>query len=299
MTTFPIFDPTDQSSPLLRRLLERTPHNELYHYTSVSGLRDILMSRTVWATKAQYMSDAQEFHYALSIARTELAKREYLEADQGRKAVMRHLRDAIQGMEGVNICVFSLSEEGDLLSQWRGYCPPNVGYAIGFSGPGLSAVLESQNCVLAPCEYIEVNQRALVDEALMPIWGKLPTVDPSNLDLIKQRTEPLLPELFARLMKVAALIKHPKFAEEKEWRLVSPIVGSDHPRMGHRVGTTMLLPHFVVDLERPDVPLPLGKIVIGPTLDQSLASQSLVNFLTRYKLPWKEIQRSRVPYRTM
>jgi hypothetical protein len=236
MTIVPLVSATDPTTPLLRELLRASVPNELYHYTSVAGLRGILTSRTAWATMAHFLNDAQEFLYALSIASERLRGREKQETDQGRRAVVRDLAESLWQMERTHVCVFSLSENGDLLSQWRGYCPPNAGYSIGLRGASLRGILAPQVCVLAPCVYKEDEQRALVDEALKPVLAKLTSPDPYDEKAVKATSESFKGEMFSRLTGVAVLLKHPSFAEEKEWRIVSPLVASDHPQMDYRTG---------------------------------------------------------------
>jgi hypothetical protein len=300
MTSVPLFGAIDPLAPLLSELLRATPPDALYHYTSLDGLCGILTSKAVWATMAHFLSDAQEFRHALSIAANRLASHEQRETDQGRQAVLRDLRESLRQIERIHVCVFSLSEEGDLLSQWRGYCPPNAGYSIGFRGASLRPILAPQRCVLAPCVYEPNRQAALVDEALGPLLTKLTSPDPNDGVAVRAASDPLINELFARLGGLAVLLKDPSFSEEKEWRIVSPLVAADHPQMDYRVGRSMLLPHFVVNLVPGGGTFPLGGIYIGPTVHPSLAQMSLINFLSKHKLlvSGMRILGSRVPYRS-
>jgi hypothetical protein len=66
--------------------------------------------------------------------------------------------------EATHICVVSFTEQADQLSQWRGYCPPDGGYAIGFRTSSLEACLHEQEFVLAPCEYGKSNQNHILKQ---------------------------------------------------------------------------------------------------------------------------------------
>ena len=66
------------------------------------------------------------------------------------------------GMESINVCVCSFSEEGDILSQWRAYGDGVAKFSIGFSGALLRQVSAQMNFLLVPCLYREVKQRELV-----------------------------------------------------------------------------------------------------------------------------------------
>jgi len=44
---------------------------------------------------------------------------------------------------GTHYFVFSLSEDGDRLSQWRAYGKPGDGYSLGFESAGIQAIAKS------------------------------------------------------------------------------------------------------------------------------------------------------------
>src|SRR6266700_6216266 len=45
----------------------------LYHYTSQEGLLGILSSKTLWATRIQYLNDSTEFAYTLALLKKALS----------------------------------------------------------------------------------------------------------------------------------------------------------------------------------------------------------------------------------
>src|SRR5437764_13601949 len=139
-------------SPLLDSLHSAAPPLQLYHYTSIEGLRGILTTRELWASAAQYLNDAKEFKLAIDIARGQLmgASRRI---GGSRSRLLLYYHEQLERLEHDAVCVFSLSEEGDLLSQWRGYCPPGGGYSVGLPGPTLKQHLRQHRCSLVPCGY--------------------------------------------------------------------------------------------------------------------------------------------------
>jgi hypothetical protein len=102
---------------VLDRLQHDSPPTALYYYTTSNGLLGILDSDALWASKIHYLNDSTEFELALSLATRVL--REKLKAKSSDPEKVRCLLDNIPTIARVNVCVASLSEKRDLLSQWR------------------------------------------------------------------------------------------------------------------------------------------------------------------------------------
>ena len=117
----------------LRKLTKRKVNRTLYHYTSQEGFLGILKTNEIWATNAQYLNDTKEMNYAISLVNDRIYKNNSIE-----KHKLNGLKEAINDLPGVNICVCSFTEKGDLLSQWRGYGSNGSGMSLGFSGSYLS-----------------------------------------------------------------------------------------------------------------------------------------------------------------
>ena len=102
------------------------------------------------------------------------------------------------------------TKEDNQLSQWRGYCPPHKGISFGFHAEDLRASAEEQGYTLRECVY-ESNHQQLVADQLLNALRDLP--EPHNADR--------LTDTFETFQQIAAVLKHPRFAEEKECRLIS------------------------------------------------------------------------------
>ena len=64
------------------------------------------------------------------------------------------LRKSISSLkEDSEIFIASFSEEFDLLSQWRGYCPPNDGICIGFDKEIIKEFCTKNNFKFEKCIY--------------------------------------------------------------------------------------------------------------------------------------------------
>src|SRR5882724_7911854 len=100
----------------------------LYHYTSIAGVNGIVREKFVWSSSAHFMNDALEHAYGVQLIQ-ELLKERFRqdiggETDFELTQMLNLLETIAQAMGQIEIGVFSLTAHGDLLSQWRGYCPP-------------------------------------------------------------------------------------------------------------------------------------------------------------------------------
>jgi hypothetical protein len=145
-----------QEKSMISQIVETEVPENLYHYTSSTGLMGIIgteVSHTgkIWATKIHYMNDGSELQYGFEQIRKEIeVQKEYLckdieVLDGYRKRTTDELNDmlsALERVEQINIGVVSFTTEGDQLSQWRGYCKIGNGYSLCFSGEKLWASIE-------------------------------------------------------------------------------------------------------------------------------------------------------------
>ena len=165
-----------------QELNNKTPEL-LYHYCSVETFFQIITNQTLRLTNIQYMNDAEELHYGLDMLG---------EAEDKYKLIDKRSRDY------VNIYAMCFSEEGDLLSQWRGYGDNAEGVSIGFD----FSMLRKENQLHIPrdkktnAHYIHSLQQVIYnpEEQEKKMWGRL-----------------------------IASLKNSYFDEEKEWRLISSI----------------------------------------------------------------------------
>ena len=96
----------------------------LYHYSDVNALKGIIDNKELWATHWNYLNDKNEFRSALNILKECINQRL---KDETISSVMKDylknqrnwLKDEFLDDYHTGLCSFS--EEGDLLSQWRGY----------------------------------------------------------------------------------------------------------------------------------------------------------------------------------
>ncbi len=157
----PLRSYTMMKRTILNEALSRKPEVPLYHYTRQSGLLGIIRKKEIWATHTQYLNDRREYLHALGVVREEIDKLLVLSGQQSR-SILEEMKEGIFGIETMNVCVCSFSEDRDSLSQWRAYSSGPSGIAIGFPGDFLAEVAENKQWYLAPCIYEPDQQSALI-----------------------------------------------------------------------------------------------------------------------------------------
>ena len=126
----------------------------LYHYTGHKNLRHIVESRCLWISNVYYMGDANEIKYGAELFKTVVATRANQETEETLKDFLTELRVWVDQLIGLPhyIFVFSLTERGNILSQWRGYTPRGeLGVSIGFNQEGLERIAKQKGFVLLKC----------------------------------------------------------------------------------------------------------------------------------------------------
>jgi len=99
------------------------------------------------------------------------------------------------------------------------------------------------------------------------------------------------------LFEIAPKFKHPSFSEEKEWRLVSPLVQTANSKMNFRAGTSMLIPYRNFSLEDKESNFSPRKIFVGPTPHKDLSISSEMHLLFSRGISDCSVAPSIVPFR--
>ncbi|HXM97562.1 MAG TPA: DUF2971 domain-containing protein [Candidatus Dormibacteraeota bacterium] len=274
-----------------------TPPPRLYHYTSQNGLLGILSSKSLWATRLQYLNDSAELAHTIALWKDAVQYRlDQLEDIAGLaqdtrlevETIFQGLQKSFDFVSKIKIHVACFSEDGDSLSQWRGYCRGGAGFSIGFESSQLITAASKQRCFLAPCIYDPAKQASLIEAMWTRILGRPPAE--------KRKTSRGL-EFVSDFVTLATVLKHPSFAEEREWRIITQEISDDHPSIGIRQGRVVLTPYF--DFQLVEAPEKLNlELVVGPTPEIDLSLASVSALLTR-KSCIASTRASKVPYREL
>jgi hypothetical protein len=275
---------------MMKRLAREPPPPEvLYHYTGPAGLKGIVESRALWATKIDHLNDRREFHIAFDESLRLLAAQAPSEAV---RRLADYVRERFEGLvPRQDIFVVSLTARADLLSQWRAYAPDAGGYAIGFRTAKL-AHGQPEHFYFGRCVYRKEERAELLLKLMTSALKNAPADDPNT------RGPGPGSGFMVAVFFLAPFFKHESFEEEAEWRIV--ISDSHRKRLGpvrFRAAAGNLVPYVEFPLAAKDAPLPIHSVWVGPNREQALAERSLKMFLDGAGLRECDVCLSETSYR--
>lgn len=243
----------------------------IYHYTTVSGLIGIATRRELWASDCRYLNDGTELSYGRNI---------YF--DEVEKLKLGHTyRIAGPSLDNFRVFIACFCEEGDLLSQWRGY-GADQGYALGFDTAQLQALDFGETC---PVQYGIPDPSEYFKNELY--WASEPTAHPGVAEW--HASQWLLPRL--------ARVKHPGFTEEREWRMLKQLAVYDLKEQGaaiqFRPSSMGPIAYLVISFP----PECLQEIIIGPG-SHTETREAAINDMLQY-LDFHDVivRVSKIPFR--
>ena len=287
---------------LTEALFADTPRGLLYHYTTLNGLLGIVRSRTLWASDIRYMNDSAELKHTADLIRLEVQDR--IARGQGKADLLGQFTDWISHRitNGHMLFGASFRAHGNLLSQWRGYSPHGKGVSLGFSADFIMQCARRQRLQIGKCVYEPAMQRRLVRQVIDAVESHVDThaADGTSRQQMSALYQKVFEDIEIDLLRIAAILKHPSFREEKEWRIVSPVfTDSAHSRVLFREANAMIVPYVEFDLQsEADHPLQLDHLFLGPTQNSNISLNSLKMFLAQNGIhPPRGIDYCRIPYR--
>jgi hypothetical protein len=151
--------------------------------------------------------------------------------------------------------------------------------------------LKLWRCVYEPALHVRIS-----NDLLTMLLEAFRTTRPTEA---AERRE-LIGHFNSAFLLVAPVIKDHRFAEEREWRLISNPVGFDHPRMIAVFGAN----HASVKLKLPlspderEVTNVISRVIIGPTpLDPQNVADAIAVLSRRMGFRIADIGFSGIPYR--
>lgn len=251
---------------------------QLSHYTGQAP--SIIEYGEIWLRDVTLMNDYSEVLYGLQAHLQQLKSasaapiRNMFSSSDGFDQLLKNVEAVLNGNVAQHIycCCFSVHEpqpttecEFGRLSMWRAYAPEN-GAALLFKPGAVLARAYAAGGYLLPVSYQRSHEFA-------PVFGAW--ADYFSKSFIKSTDSELLVSLTRVLHARSATIKHPAFAEEREWRLM---IHPDELRMNVSLDflkpisvTVSGVPQIVfkLDLLRGNHAssngVPLSQIMLGPT----------------------------------
>ncbi len=272
----------------------------LYHYTSIENFKGIVDSKKIWATAADYfLNDPTEITIFKSIAPKilEERKKDFIGKKELYEKCKKIIESSDTGKEYQFVCSFT--EEGDLLSQWRAYCPKG-GVSIGFFVPQISGndqYLEIKNG--SPHNYYYVHENYIY-KCIYDTQKQERKIN-DLLDFLVQHADVGKGQLVGFINKMIQTFsysfKHKSFKEEKEWRLCCFAL-SDEKQIKYRIKDSMLIPYLpfgIVDKENRSI---ISRIIVGPSRDKEKLKSSILSYSNNsgVTLSSQDIEFTQTPY---
>lgn len=285
----------------------------LYHYTSAEAAAKIVESGRLWATEISHLNDASEFLHGRQVAREVVTARlvEWADLVEFKDTVdlLQRVAAGLASTAVPKIFVSAFSSLGDSRSQWGLYCKGLGGVALGFDHEKLRRLtpqgypypsapperIRQTPLQVFPCVYRPRTQQKL-------IWHQLDMIQFEEVPEIDEaRREGKLNSAAAGLVRsctgLAAALKNPCFADEREWRLVG---GKPADALVHsliRSGSPVF--YLELDLAAGSEAFPIVELVVGPQRDQDAAASRWRIWLDQRGLQAVTVTKSLVPLRAV
>lgn len=285
---------------LSRTLYAENPNKVLYHYTSLKGLLGVVKDKGLWASEIRYFNDASEMKHMEFLLKTKISER--LEKDTEHAWLLNQFQTWLSDRltNGHLLFVTSFIADGNLLSQWRGYTPHGKGVSIGFSPDYLSEMADKQFFKIGKCIYNPEKQSELANYIIDSIQVLAKQRGENSKRAKAESYYDIFEEVEAELLRISALVKHPSFQEEEEWRAVSPIMTDfSNEHIQYREGLAMLVPYVLFSFDdQTEFPVQFEHIFLGPTPNKYLSMTSLDMYLSKSNaIPASGVTYCQIPYR--
>lgn len=214
----------------------------LYHYCSLDTFFNIIKNRSLWLSDISKSNDSQELlcfkegvqsaisdkfsEYIDSILKKskELESNpkealDFMKSKEEHQEAFKRILDTYKMEQSffMNTWGICFSEEGDLLSQWRGYADDAKGVSIGFSKEKLGTSFKEIS--KSPFVFMKLGKVYYTKEYVIDIIKNKTNLDSINLETTPEQINDILCETLSIVTKEGPFYKGTSFSEEKEWRL--------------------------------------------------------------------------------
>ena len=286
---------------IITRYLENSnesPPKILYHYTTSERFLGLLKTKRIWASDINYLNDSEELKTAFRLIDQRLKKalkkpQANILDDKIKKELKNYFCPLKIIMNEIDLYVTSFTEEKDLLSQWRGYCPSS-GFSIGFDYSALRNLfrkkIESEDYFLLPCFYDDSDHKYFIDLFVGYKRENLKAIIESDFDKV-------VSEPNDRVVLLASILKDISFSEEKEWRLCCIRKKNKQSKdIEFRQGKSAIIPYIELSIENKYRTVPIKEIIVGPTPLMDLSVNSIKKLLSSRNIKCNVIE-SKIPFR--
>ena len=286
--------------------------NLLYHYCSTQTFHALFsaVNPAIRLSSLSLSNDAMEGRWIRKVFK-ELCADEGLSIDDIASAT-NFMDGLLANIDGLGFC---LSEEADMLSQWRGYADDAKGFCIGFSQSYLAALRDMAQNNFAELKlerviYDRDEQIALITPIVRQVRGGIDNGvfrPPQTRMVLDSRTDEeielerlewreAIVALGAGFLEAYFLmfrLKNHAFREEKEWRILTP-VKSDYDSLQYHPKDDRLVPYANLFFG-PSRAGAICEVIIGPKNITPLAA--VAGFLKEHGFGDVKVRKSDASYR--
>lgn len=286
--------------------------NTLYHYCSSEALISMVANKSLWLSSLTLSNDSLEGRLVNETV-MRVAARDKLDV-RSREKLRESLEFSERLFDGLGFC---LSEDGDLLSQWRGYADDAKGVAIGFNRLYLESLAQASfaqsvsGFAVHRVEYESMRHEALVEPTYRELrkliaagafrhtgsMSLLETRSPEEIANDDHAIQSAHHDLIFKLLDLLPMLfqlKSDAFREEAEWRLVSMLGGKRFEECRFRASHGKIVPYRSFQLQPLGMPV-LSEVVLGPRHETPQAV--IESFLSQSGFAGVAVRRSRASYR--
>ena len=285
------------NQPILTKYIKESKQSELYHYTSLEGLKSIIENANLWFSDIDYLNDVYEIKYGFKMVNNYIEEYQNNYTAEFCKALKTFCvldeKSFVANKEklGYRFFVLSFSNDGDSLPMWNYYSKSSnlLGYSLQFQKNLLLAQIN--NLTAFPCYsgnvvYNKSEQEKAI-KCLINNSFQLLKKDPTN-NLYKH-----VSSLFSCLIIFSLFTKNSFFMHEKEYRIVIPTLQNNKLNIKFRISNNLLITYISLDFSNNKI----KKIILSPTQKNELIKTSLNDFCKVHKYNKIEIFNSVVSLR--
>jgi hypothetical protein len=261
----------------------------VFHYTNTASFMGIIQARALWASGAEFLNDESEFRYGVDICNSQI---ENLEKANRKYAEIMKLFRASMEFTTNSPFVVCFCQDGDLLSQWRGYSSHGQGLSVGLRSKELKKLnLPYLNSIVydrgSQSKFLFDTVKAIADAFLTVGLG--PTDEGVNYQISGHA---------GILERFCGLVKDGAFREEAELRLAVPDfrVGANKIEVKFRARNNLAVPYIEIDLS-PIWDNVIQEVIVGPGPDPMLRKKSIEHLLSLSGLQSVDVRLSNCQYR--
>ena len=304
---------------IIPRLTGEVEQEIVYHYTSLSAMKDIIKSRSLWGSSILYLNDISE--RSLLMDQVSNVPNSFTEAedDIDEEHDELELGEVVEPEDMLDSLPFitSFTTRRDSLAHWGMYCPEANGVAIGFRTSALRRAVVKTNQKRTNVWFgieppsLEAVQYVPSGEA-DAVYAAIASCFESARQEASRADSPYAygAVLGSLLEKKAALFKHKQFEHEQEFRLVQSSIALNAGAMDFRPVRSTLVPYIVFDIPaQEDAKAPkyasdrypawdaIAEIIVGPSSNMKLTVAAVRALVSSQSLRGVQINPSKSTFR--